>query len=155
MDLLFCATTADGQMDDEIKPISQKHTEWLEQRGIGPETQTATGLYSGRHQQDGENFKVVPDHAGTVLVFPYFRHCVEVNDKYRGPQKKFYQRRDGQKVFWNADVLDDPSLHDGRHALVITEGEMDALAVIQSGYPFVVSVPDGAPPPRKGGARFY
>jgi twinkle protein len=44
-------------------------------------------------------------------------------------------------------VLDDSALEEGTHALVITEGELDALAAICSGYRFVVSVPDGAPPP--------
>ncbi len=43
-------------------------------------------------------------------------------------------------------MLDDPALHEGRAALVITEGECDALTAIDCGYPFAVSVPDGAPP---------
>jgi twinkle protein len=45
-------------------------------------------------------------------------------------------------------VLDDPSLQDDRAALVIVEGEMDCLSVLEAGYPFVVSVPDGALPAR-------
>jgi twinkle protein len=44
-----------------------------------------------------------------------------------------------------------PALEEGTHALVITEGELDALAAICSGYRFVVSVPDGAPPPGSPG----
>src|SRR5262249_10308003 len=52
------------------------------------------------------------------------------------------------KTFWNADVLDDPQLGNGM-PLVITEGELDALSAIDSGWPFTVSVPDGAPPVRK------
>jgi twinkle protein len=47
-------------------------------------------------------------------------------------------------------VLDDPSLRDGRAALVITEGDIDCLSVIEAGHPFVVSVPDGASPARDG-----
>ena len=72
-----------------------------------------------------------------------------MNAKYRTlGEKRFWQRKDARKTFFNADILDDPALERGDHALVITEGELDALAAIQSGFPFTVSVPDGAPPAR-------
>lgn len=101
-------------------------------------------LYSGKRGATG----VEPDPEGTILVYPYEEHGVELNAKYRGPGKRFWQKKDGKKLLWNRDVLEDPSLHDGSHPLVITEGENDCLAVVQAGYPFVVSVPDGAPPAR-------
>lgn len=103
------------------------------------------GLYSARR---GENGSCIPSGDGDILVFPFLKDGVEVGAKYRGPNKVFWQKKDGRKQFWNADILSDPALADGTHALVITEGEMDALAVATSGYPFVVSVPDGAPPAR-------
>lgn len=124
--------------------LSQKHLEWLESRSINVEAATSMGLYSGRRGTTG----VEPDDAGNILVYPYLEHGVEVNAKYRAPGKRFWQKAGGKKVLWNRDILEDPSLHDGTHALVITEGEMDALSVISAGYPFVVSVPDGAPPAR-------
>lgn len=102
------------------------------------------GLYSGKRGPTG----VEHDVNGNILVFPYLENGVEVNAKYRAPGKRFWQRAGGKKVLWNRDILEDPSLHDGSHPLIITEGEMDALAVITAGYPFVVSVPDGAPPAR-------
>lgn len=124
--------------------LSQRHLEWLEGRGISVEAVTNTGLYSGKRGPNG----VEPDAEGGILVFPYLENGEELNAKYRGPQKRFWQKQGGKKLLWNRDVLADPSLHDGSHPLVITEGEMDALAVITAGYPFVVSVPDGAPPAR-------
>ena len=33
----------------------------------------------------------------------------------------------------------------GMETIIITEGEMDALSLVQSGFMNVVSVPDGAP----------
>lgn len=124
--------------------LSTKHLDWLDARHILPEVAIRMRLYSGRRGSTG----VEPDPDGTILVYPYLENGVEQNAKYRGPGKRFWQKRDGKKLFWNRDILDDPSLHDGTHPLVITEGENDALALIVAGYPFVVSVPDGAPPAR-------
>lgn len=124
--------------------ISVKHLEWLESRSISVEAATNMGLYSAKRGTTG----VEPDENGSILVYPYFENGVEVNAKYRAPGKRFWQMQGGKKVFWNRDILQDPSVLDGTHPLVITEGEMDALAVISAGYPFVVSVPDGAPPAR-------
>jgi twinkle protein len=42
--------------------------------------------------------------------------------------------------------LADPTLAEGRAALIITEGELDAVSAIECGFAFAVSVPDGAPP---------
>lgn len=127
--------------------ISARHLAWFDTRGIDPETVTRFGIYSARRELDGG--EVVQDPAGSILVFPYADRLSPVEGaKYRAPDKRFWQKPGVRKTFWNADILDDPALRKGDYALVITEGEMDALAVIQAGYPFVVSVPDGAPPAR-------
>jgi len=112
--------------------LSEKHIRWLENRGIGAETAVSAGLYTDR---------------GNVLVFPFFDGGKVVNRKYRGPEKKFWQDTGGKKTFWNADVMDDPALESGSQALVIAEGEIDAMTAIECGWPMAVSVPDGAPPP--------
>jgi len=125
--------------------IAEKHSKWLEGRGLTPTIAEHMGCYSGRREADGS---VLQDETGDIFVFPFIRNGVEVGAKYRGAQKSFWQKKDGRKQFFNADILDEPMLHDGRAALVITEGEVDALSVAVSGHPFVVSVPDGAPPPR-------
>lgn len=129
--------------------INTKHAEWLDSRRILSAAMDL-GIYSGRRDLDGQ---VVPDGAGSILVFPYKRGGVELNAKYRAPGKKFWQKAGAKKILFNADILDDPSLIDGSSALVVVEGEPDALSFIAAGYPFVVSVPDGAPPARDANGR--
>lgn len=134
--------------------INPKITKVFQERGISQETLELGGIYTGRRQNTGDKWEIHPDINGEIIVYPYFRGGEVVNTKYRtepknpDEKKKFYQSPGGRKTFWNADILDDPSLHDGTNRLVIVEGENDALACIESGYPFVVSVPDGAPPPK-------
>lgn len=135
------------------RPISGAHLAWLEARGLDPERVVAMGLYSAKRNTTGDSAEPVPHASGEILVFPYFDGGREVNAKFRAPQKKFSQRPKARKTFWNADVLDDPALSDGRHPLVITEGELDAIAAIQAGHPWSVSVPDGAPADRDANGR--
>jgi twinkle protein len=127
--------------------LSELHQKWLEKRGININAAIRMGIYSGKRDQDG---RVNSDPNGDIIAFPFIKDGEIVGHKYRGPHKTFWQQANGRKQFWNVDVLEDPALHDGSQALVITEGEMDALAVLSAGYPWVVSVPDGAPPPRDG-----
>ena len=99
---------------------------FLADRGLDPETADRHGWYSD----------------GNELVIPYLRGGEVVNRKYRGlDDKRFRQDRDGAKVLWNVDCLADCEGHD----VVITEGEMDALALLANGHTWVCSVPDGAP----------
>ena len=127
--------------------LSPEHEAWLSERGISPDLAAHMQLYSGKRAEDGS---VTASRVGNVLAFPFIRHGEEVATKYRGPQKRFWQRVGGQKRFFNADVLDDPGLADGRLSLVVTEGEIDCLTAIECGFPCAVSVPDGAPPARTG-----
>lgn len=141
------ATIADGQTAGaEINP---KIVKWFMGRKIREETLKITRVYSGKHLSNGSSFRVEPSPEGEVIVFPFVFNGKIVNEKYRAAQKKFYQSG-GQKVFWNADILSHPDLQSGKFNLIITEGELDALSFIEAGYPFAVSVPNGAPPPRDG-----
>ena len=58
-------------------------------------------------------------------------------------KKTFTQDKGTPQILYNIDCLRDPLL--AGFPLIITEGEMDALAAIQCGYPKTVSVPGGAP----------
>lgn len=127
--------------------INPRIIRWFQGRGISEKTLRHTGVYSGQHLQSGNSFSVVPHLDGEIICFPYFKNGKEVNTKYRAANKKFYQRPNGYKTFWNSGILDHEYLQNGTKNLVITEGEMDALSVLASGYPYCVSVPDGAPPP--------
>lgn len=128
--------------------INQQVINFFERRGIDGETVARTGIWSGRRQANGDEAEVVPDPRGNIIVFPYIHGGQLWSEKYRAPEKRFWQRAGGRKTFFNADILDDPALERGDSPLVIVEGEMDALSLIASGFPFVVSVPDGAPPAR-------
>ena len=124
---------------------------WFEDRGIDPELVTRYGIHTVKNiAPKGDPANMVPDPRGSVLAFPITERGVEVGIKYRAPQKQFWQREGGKRTFWNSDALDEPALHDGRSPLIIVEGEPDCLVAIGCGYPFTVSVPDGAPAVPKG-----
>lgn len=111
-------------------------------RSISPETAVRFGVYTAEKSVDGS---VVPSERGNIIVFPFIERGEVVGEKYRAPGKVFWQRAGGKRTFWNADALDDPALETGHAALVITEGEIDALTAIDCGFALTVSVPDGAP----------
>lgn len=140
--------------------LNPRAAHWLEARAIDSEIIARMGIYSGRREQAGDDqpATVVPDAVGDILVFPYFEGDQEVNSKYRAKpradgSKVLWQRPGGKKTFYNADILDDPSLSEGSNALVIVEGEPDCLSVLTAGYPFCVSVPDGAPPDKDAAGK--
>lgn len=113
--------------------LDQRHAELLEARGLDVEMLVRLGVETS-------------DRLGSdCIAIPYFEGGQVVNRKYRtlaGP-KRFSQEAGARKVFWNVDVIADPTLSD--HPLIITEGEPDAFTAIQCGFPRTVSVPDGAP----------
>jgi twinkle protein len=125
-----------------MKTLGPIGIEAFERRSISAETAARFAIYTASRAVDGS---VIPDGNGNIVVFPFIEHGAVVNEKYRGPGKKFWQRTGGRRTFWNADALDDPSLETGQLSLVITEGELDALTAIECGFPLAVSVPDGAP----------
>jgi twinkle protein len=124
--------------------LSNLHQRFLKSRFLSVEDAIHMGIYSGRREPNGT---VEPDENGDVLVFPTLQNGREVAAKYRGPYKSFWAKPDCPRLFFNRDVLEDDALHRGTASLLIVEGELDALAAISAGYPFVVSVPNGAPPP--------
>lgn len=130
----------------KIQMLGTAGIQAFEGRQIDVETVMRFGIYTGSRADDGE---VHPDPDGKIVVFPFVERDRIVGEKYRAPGKKFWQRKGGKRVLWNVDVLDDVALEEGRYPLIITEGEIDALTAIDCGFPFTVSVPDGAPAPRE------
>lgn len=136
--------------------INPKVINWFEGRGIGAETVSRMGIYSATRADTGDEAgAVMPHPAGNIIVFPFVEGDRVVAEKYRAAGKRFWQKKGGRKTFYNSDVLDDPALFDdpaksrtATASLLITEGEMDCLTAIECGYPYAVSVPDGAPPAR-------
>lgn len=84
-----------------------------------------------------------------AMQFPYFFGGKVVNVKYRTSDKRFRQEKNAQKCLYNYDgaLAAANFLGKGKETLIITEGEMDVLALYEAGYRCVVSVPDGAPTP--------
>lgn len=87
---------------------------------------------------------------GDPIEIPYFLGGEHVNSKFRtlSGEKKFFQKKEGVKCFYNADCIPEWQAADNER-LVITEGEMDCVIALQCGF-FAVSVPDGAPSARVG-----
>lgn len=75
-----------------------------------------------------------------VICFNYFREGHLVNVKYRDRNKNFRLFKDAELILYNLDGIT------GQKEIFITEGECDALIMIQSGFTNTCSVPNGASP---------
>lgn len=108
-------------------------SEWLEEvRALDLETLAALGV---RWRDEGED--------GGRVAIPYVEAGEQKALKVRAPGGKPYWQPKGAKfTLWNVDCLSDDTLRD--QPVIITEGEYDALACIQAGFPRTVSVPSGA-----------
>lgn len=128
-----CATTAAG-----VAPFGTAQLTAISARGLDPELMARLGVGASDRLADG-------------IAIPFVENGIVVACKHRtlGRDKRFTQEAGGRQVFWNVDCLADESL--GGEPLVITEGELDAIAAIQSGFPRSVSVPGGAPMARSDG----
>jgi len=140
-----------GGRAEKVMTINQKHATFLESRKISVQTAISLGIYSGRlqHEEEGRGLYAVNDESGDALCYPFYKSGSVVNEKYRLPGKEFRQLTGGSQTFYNADVLSSYELIEGTESLVICEGEMDALACIEAGHRFAVSVPAGATSPKK------
>jgi twinkle protein len=113
--------------------LSERSRKILEERGLDAELLVRHGVESSD--------RLGPD----CIVIPFIEAGQAVNHKFRtiAGDKKFCQDAGGRKVFWNVDVIADPTL--ANVPLIITEGEFDAMAAIQAGFARTVSVPMGGP----------
>lgn len=104
---------------------------WFEERGIKEDTLISEGIgYENRW-----------------IHFPFYKDGEVVNVKSRTADKKFRQSKNSEKCFYRFDHMK------GMETIIITEGEMDALSLVESGYNNVVSIPDGAIAPNTKGSN--
>lgn len=76
---------------------------------------------------------------GVAVAFPYRRNGEGYAGKFRAVDRKDWRSTQGvSRGLFNEDAL-----KTGDGPVVITEGEIDALSVIQAGYSRAVSLPDG------------
>lgn len=117
----------------QISPAGER---FLTGRGLEMELAVRMGLSS----ESGAS--------GEALVYPFVRKGQVVGRKFRPLQQRegqgrFWWSKDRLQIAWNEDCLRDDSLIG--EPVLITEGQDDALAAIQSGFLRTISVPDGAP----------
>lgn len=114
---------------EKYHEITEEAITYFSTRGISAETLA--------------DFKIQSDEKGNI-VFPFYRNNELVYVKYRKPKK--HTKEDGPKEWQESNTepilfgMDNTSFN---KPLVITEGEIDALALYEAGIHNVVSVPCG------------
>lgn len=73
-----------------------------------------------------------------AICFNYYKEGELTNIKFRAENKDFKLVKDAELIFYNLD-----SIHT-RDSVVIVEGEIDCLSLVEAGIVSVVSVPNGA-----------
>lgn len=122
-----------------MRPMPQETIAAIEERGLDAELLLKHGVAASDRLH------------GDCIAIPYFDGDKRVATKYRtlSGEKRFTQDEGGAQIFWNVNCLRDITLRE--QPLIITEGELDAFAALQSGFPRAVSVPGGAPAQRTEG----
>ena len=117
---------------DQPEFLSDKVIEWFKTRGIG--TQTLIDL----EVSEGLEFMPQTGKTENTIKFNYFMGDQLINVKYRDGRKNFKLYKGAEKVFYNINSIV------GYDTCVITEGEMDVLALHEAGIKNCISVPNGA-----------
>jgi len=114
--------------------LTAKHYEWLAQRGISKQTADKAKLFAA------DKYFSRLNKTAEAIGFPYFRAGALVAAKYRSfPEKDFTQDSGGAHDFFNID-----NVIPGK-PIIIVEGEIDALTLMEAGVENAISVPGGAP----------
>lgn len=141
--LLDIAITAVGRAASAI-PTDYRAMAYLAGRGLTAATAASMHVHTGRALAGGG---VVPDPTGNILCFPFIDGGKVVNCKYQGPRPDRARSvaKGAPLIFYGLDQARALHVKRPREPLVITEGEVDCLTALDSGY-IAVSVPNGAPP---------
>jgi len=109
-----------------------KVAKWFESRGIS--TDTLVNL------QVGEGLEYMPQTGKQENTIHFTYHVGDqlINIKYRDGRKNFKLYKGAEKVFYNINSIV------GYDSCIITEGEMDVLALHEAGVKNAISVPNGA-----------
>ena len=113
-------------------PVVDKVQEWFKGRGITQQT------LSDLNVAQGPEYMPQTGKQENTIQFNYIMGNDIVNIKYRDGRKNFKLYKGAEKVFYNINSVV------GFKDCVITEGEMDVLALHEAGVTNVVSVPNGA-----------
>ena len=114
------------------KPVGSKIEQWFEARGISPQTLRDLRI------TEGPEWMPQTGKSENTIQFNYIIGDELINIKYRDGRKNFKLYKGAEKIFYNINSVV------GYDNCVITEGEMDVLALHEAGIPNCVSVPNGA-----------
>jgi twinkle protein len=121
------------QLDPEYPELADdKVLKWFETRGIS--AQTLIDLHVG----EGLEYMPQTGKQENTIKFNYFIGDQLINIKYRDGRKNFKLYKGAEKVFYNINSIV------GYEYCIITEGEIDVLALHEAGIPNSISVPNGA-----------
>ena len=112
--------------------VENKTLDWFKERGISKNTldELEVGI--------GKEYMTQTGKLENTIQFNYYIGGHLINVKYRDGRKNFKLYKNAEKVFYNIDNTV------GHNWCVITEGEMDVLALYEAGVSNAVSVPNGA-----------
>jgi len=117
-----------------IEKLQTQHYEFLKSRGISEKIADEMKLFPAQ-----KYFQRLNRHTDAI-GFPYFKNGVLTSAKYRSIEaKEFTQESGGAHDFFGIDKIDTTL------PVVIVEGEIDALTLMECGIQNVLSVPSGAP----------
>ncbi len=114
------------------KQITSRVFKWFESRGISQKTLHDLDV------TEGKEYMPQTGKAENTIQFNYIMGDELINIKYRDGRKNFKLYKGAEKVFYNINSIV------GYDNCVITEGEMDVLALHEAGVTNVISVPNGA-----------
>ena len=112
--------------------VKDKVTEWFKDRGISQ--RTLDDLKVGQ----GPEYMPQTGKSENTIQFNYIVGDQLINIKYRDGRKNFKLYKGAEKVFYNINSVV------GYDDCVITEGEIDVLALHEAGVTNAISVPNGA-----------
>ncbi|XP_059638244.1 uncharacterized protein LOC132280134 [Cornus florida] len=142
-----CTQYADSKSGSMIQNPKVKHKREITEKSLELEPLCAEILdYFAERKISGETLRrncvmqrKLDDKI--VIAFTYRQNGALVSCKYRDVNKKFWQEKDTEKIFYGLDDISNTS------DIIIVEGEVDKLAMEEAGFRNCVSVPDGAAPP--------
>ena len=117
---------------EEFNIPRTKVAEWFKTRGISTETLIELGI------SEGPEYMPQTGKTENTIKFNYYVGDQLINVKYRDGRKNFKLYKGAEKVFYNINSIV------GYDSCVITEGEMDVLALHEAGIRNAISVPNGA-----------
>jgi twinkle protein len=114
------------------KQLGSKVYEWFKSRGISQKTLDDLNV------TEGKEFMPQTGKSENTIQFNYIMGDELINVKYRDGRKNFKLYKGAEKIFYNINSIV------GYDDCIITEGEMDVLALHEAGIKNAISVPNGA-----------